>query len=224
VEAGKFSLEGGERMASCDKFKIIVDGVSSHGSAPHLGHDAFIAAASIAMNIQTYVSRRKDPLDAAVVTIGTIHGGQRWNIIANHVEMEGTTRAFNKKVRNSMEGELRDIIEYTAKALGVTAKLEYDYLADPVVNDYVELNKLAQDAAVKLYGEDSIQLMTKVLGAEDFSFFMAEIPGFYGFSGCHNPEIGAVHNNHSDMFIIDESTIHMSAALAAQFAYDFLNR
>lgn len=223
VEAGKFSLQGGERMASCDKFKIIVKGVSAHGSAPHLGHDALMAAASIAMNIQTYVSRKKDPLDAAVVTIGTVHGGQRWNILANHVEMEGTTRAFNKDVRNRMEDELRNIIENTAKALEVTAKLEYDYLTDPVINDNEELNKIAQNAAIKLFGKDSIQLMTKVLGAEDFSFFMSEIPGFYGFSGCYNPEIGAVHNNHSDMFLVDESTIHMSAALAAQFAYDFLN-
>ena len=224
VEAGKFSLEGGERMASCDKFKIIVDGVSSHGSAPHLGHDALIAACSIAMNVQSYVSRRKDPLDAAVVTIGTVHGGQRWNIIANHVEMEGTARAFNKDLRNSIEGELRTIIENTALALGVTAKLEYDYLTDPVVNDSEELNKIAYDAAVKLYGEDAVQPMTKVTGAEDFSFLTVNIPGFYGFSGCHNAEIGAVHNNHSDMFLVDESTIHMSAALAAQFAYDFLNK
>lgn len=224
VEAGKFSLEGGERMASCDKFKIIVEGVSSHGSAPHLGHDALIAACSIAMNVQSYVSRRKDPLDAAVVTIGTIHGGQRWNILANHVEMEGTTRAFNRELRNSIEGELRTIIENTALALGVNAKLEYDYLTDPLINDSEELNKIVHDAAVKLYGEDVIQLMTKVTGAEDFSYLTTNIPGFYGFSGCYNPEIGAVHNNHSDMFIVDESTIHMSAALAAQFAYDFLNK
>ena len=224
VEAGKFSLEGGERMASCDKFKIIVDGVSSHGSAPHMGHDALIAACSIAMNVQSYISRRKDPLDAAVVTIGTINGGQRWNILANHVEMEGTTRAFNNELRNSIEGELRTIIENTALALGVTARLEYDYLTSPVINDSEELNKIAHDAAVKLYGEDVIQLMTKVTGAEDFSFLTIDIPGFYGFSGCYNPEIGAIHNNHSDMFLVDERTIHMSSALAAQFAYDFLNK
>lgn len=222
VEAGKFSIEGGERMASCDTFKITVEGVSSHGSAPHLGNDALLAAASIVMNVQSYISRRKDPLEAAVVTIGTIHGGQRFNIIANHVEMEGTTRAFNNEVRNAIEGELRTIVENTAKALGVTAKLEYNYLTDPVINENETLNRIANDAVIKLYGEDAIRPMTKVLGAEDFSYLMKDRPGFFGFSGCYNEKIGAIHNNHSDMFIVDESTLHMTSALAAQFAYDFL--
>jgi len=103
AEAGKFNMEAGERMASCDTFKVIVDGVSSHGSAPNLGNDALYAAASIVMNIQSYVSRRNNPLDAAVVTVGTMNGGQRFNIIANHIEMDGTTRAFNKVTRNRIE-------------------------------------------------------------------------------------------------------------------------
>lgn len=224
IEAGKFSIEGGERMASCDTFKITVEGVSSHGSAPHLGNDALIAAASIIMNVQTYISRRKDPLDAAVVTIGTINGGQRFNIIANHIEMEGTTRAFNKETRNAIEGELRTIIENTAKALGVTAKLEYSYLTDPIINDDENLNKIVNNAASKLYGDDSIVKMTKVLGAEDFCHLVANIPGFFGFSGCYNESIGAVHNNHSDMFLVDETTLHKTSALTAQFAYDYLNQ
>ncbi|MDD2447625.1 MAG: amidohydrolase [Tissierellia bacterium] len=224
IEAGKFSLEAGERMASCDTFKITVEGISSHGSAPHLGNDALIAAASIIMNVQSFVSRRLDPLESAVVSIGTINGGQRFNIIANHIEMEGTTRAFNKKVRDVIEGELRKIVENTAKALGVTAKLEYNYLTDPVANNDETLNSVVQNAAVKLYGEDALQPMTKVMGAEDFSHLMSmkNIPGFFGFTGCYNEEIGAIHNNHSDMFLVDESTLHMTSALAAQFAYDYL--
>lgn len=224
LEAGKFSLEAGERMASCDTFKITVEGVSSHGSAPNLGNDALYAAASIVMNIQSFVSRRRNPLDAAVVTVGTMNGGQRFNIIANHIEMDGTTRAFNKDMRNSMEDELRKIVENTAIALGVTAKLEYNYLTDPITNDNDELNILARNAAVKLYGEDVLAHMTQVMGAEDFSHLMARVPGFYGFIGCYNEKIGAVHNNHSEFFLVDESTLHMGAALAAQFAYDFLNQ
>ena len=221
VESGKFNIEAGERMASCDMFKIIVDGVSSHGSAPHLGHDALFAAASIIMNVQSYVSRRNDPLNAVVVSIGTINGGQRWNILANHVEMEGTTRVFNKEARNAIEGELNNIIQYTAKALGVTAKLEYTCLTNPLINDNDNLNKIAYDAAVKLYGEEVLTPMPKLLGAEDFAFLMDKVPGFYGFIGCKTEEM--IHNNHSDKFSINESYLHMGSALAAQFAYDFLN-
>ena len=224
VEAGKFNLESGERMASCDTFKITVEGTSAHGSAPNLGNDALYAAASIVMNIQSYVSRIKDPLNAAVVTVGTMNGGQRFNIIANHIEMEGTTRTFNKEIRNLMEDELRKIVENTAIALGVTAKLEYSYLTDPIINEHVNLNSLVQNAAVKLYGEDVLAPMTKLMGAEDFSHLMAKVPGFYGFIGCYNEKIGAIHNNHSEFFLVDESTLPMGSALAAQFAYDFLNQ
>lgn len=222
VEAGKFNLEPGERMASCDTFKIIVEGVSSHGSAPNLGNDALYAAASMVMNIQSFMSRRNNPLEAAVVTIGTINGGQRFNIVANRIEMDGATRAFNKTVRNSIEGELRKIIENMAEALGVKATLEYNYLTHPIINENEQLNRIAHDAAVKLFGEDCLVSMTKVLGAEDFSHLVADRPGFFGFFGCHNEKIGAVYSNHSEFFLVDESTLYMGSALAAQFAYDYL--
>lgn len=224
IEAGKFNLQPGERMASCDTFKIIVEGTSSHGSAPNMGNDALYAAASIVMNMQSFVSRRNNPLDAAVVTVGTMNGGQRFNIVANHIEMEGTTRTFSKNTRNLMENELRKIVENTAIALGVRAKLEYSYLTDPIINEHDNLNKIAIGAATKLYGEDIIVSMEKVMGAEDFSHLMSKAPGFYGFVGCRNEKLGAIHNNHSEFFMVDESTLHMTAALAAQFAFDFLNQ
>ena len=222
LEAGKFSLEAGERMASCDSFKITVEGVSAHGSAPHLGKDAVVAAAAIIMNLQTFVSRINNPLKPAVLTIGTINGGQRFNIIANKVEMEGTTRVFSREVRAILETEMRNIIENTGRALGVNASLEYNYVTNPIINEHDELNELAQNAAVKLFGEGSLAKMEKLLGAEDFCFLMDKVPGFYGFVGCYNEEKGTIYNNHNDKFDVDESTLYMGSALAAQFAYDFL--
>ncbi|MCG1012044.1 amidohydrolase [Tepidanaerobacter sp. GT38] len=223
VEAGKFCLLPGERMASCDTFKITVDGVSSHGSAPHLGKDAIFAAASIVMNLQTYVSRKNNPLNPVVVSVCTMNGGQRFNIIANHVEMEGTTRAFSKEARNAIENEMNNIIQYTAKALGVNAKLEYNYVTDPIINEHDNLNRIAHDAAVKLYGEDCLASIERIMGAEDFCHLMAKVPGFFGFIGCYNEKLGTIYSNHNDKFDVDESKLHMGSALAAQFAYDFLN-
>jgi len=223
VEAGKFCLQPGERMASCDTFKITVDGVSSHGSAPHLGKDAIFAAASIVMNLQTYVSRKNNPLNPVVVSVCTMNGGQRFNIIANHVEMEGTTRAFSKEARNAIESEMNNIIQYTAKALGVNAKFEYNYVTDPIINEHDNLNRIARNAAVKLYGEDCLASMERIMGAEDFCHLMAKVPGFFGFIGCYNEKLGTIYNNHNDKFDVDESKLHMGSALAAQFAYDFLN-
>ena len=174
------------------------------------------------MNLQTFVSRINNPLKPAVLTIGTINGGQRFNIIANKVEMEGTTRVFSREVRAILETEMRNIIENTGRALGVNASLEYNYVTNPIINEHDELNELAQNAAVKLFGEGSLAKMEKLLGAEDFCFLMDKVPGFYGFVGCYNEEKGTIYNNHNDKFDVDESTLYMGSALAAQFAYDFL--
>lgn len=223
IKAGKFNLESGERMASCDVFKITVEGVSAHGSAPHLGKDAIYAAASIVMNLQSFVSRINNPLNPVVLTVGTMNGGQRFNIIANHVEMEGTTRAFSKETRTSIEPEMRNIVENTAKALGVKAKLEYNYVTNPIINEHDNINNTVQNAAIKLFGKESLTTMPKVLGAEDYCFLMDKVPGFFGFIGCYNEELDTIYNNHSDKFDVDESVLYKGSALAAQFAYDFLN-
>ena len=223
LDAPKMNLEGGGRMASCDNFKIIVEGTSAHGSAPHLGHDAVVAAASIVLNLQTFVSRMNNPLNELVISIGTVHGGQRFNIIANHVELEGTIRTYSRELCKTLEGDLNNIICKTAEALGCKATLEYKHYLNPVINEHENLNRIAQNAAVKLYGEDALTNMPKLTGSEDFANFMEVIPGFYGFIGCRNESIGACYSNHSDKFKVDESVLHRGSALYAQFAHDFLN-
>lgn len=222
LDAPYFNLESGNRMASVDNFKITVDGVSSHGSAPHLGKDAVIAASSIIMNIQTLVSRINDPLNPLVVSIGTIKGGQRFNIIANHVEMEGTVRTHSREVRAIVEQNLREITENTAKALGCRANLEYSYYAAPVINEHEDINEIVRNAAVKLYGNESLISMPKLMGSEDFSYLMEKAPGFYGFIGGRNQSKDIIYSNHNDKFTVDEDVLHRGSALYAQFAADFL--
>ncbi|MEL7648572.1 MAG: amidohydrolase [Sedimentibacter sp.] len=222
LDAPYFNLESGSRMASVDNFKITVDGVSSHGSAPHLGKDAVIAASSIIMNIQTLVSRINDPLNPLVVSIGTIKGGQRFNIIANHVEMEGTVRTHSREVRAIVEQNLREIAENTAKALGCRANLEYSYYAAPIINEHEQINEIVRNAAVKLYGNESLVSMPKLMGSEDFSYLMEKAPGFYGFIGGRNQAKDIIYSNHNDKFTVDEEVLHRGSALYAQFAADFL--
>lgn len=222
LDAPYLNLEPGNRMASVDNFKITVKGVSSHGSAPHLGKDAVVAASSIIMNIQTLVSRINDPLNPLVVSIGTIKGGQRFNIIANNVEMEGTVRTHSREVRAIVEKSLREIIEGSAKALGCEADLEYSYYAAPIINEHDHINKIVQSAAAKLYGEESMIEMPKLMGSEDFAYLMEKVPGFYGFIGTRNEEKGIIYPNHNDKFTVDEEVLHRGSALYAQFAHDFL--
>ena len=222
LEAPLMNLESGGRMASCDNFKITVKGQSSHGSAPHLGKDAIVAAASIVMNLQTFQSRVNNPLNPLVISIGTINGGQRFNIIANKVEMEGTIRTYSRELRNTLESDLRKIIENTASALGCEAELEYWYYPGPIINEHEDINKIVRTAAVKLYGEENLVSMPRLMGSEDFAYFMEKIPGFYGFIGAINKEKGIIYSNHNDKFTVDETALHRGSALYAQFAYDYL--
>ncbi|BAK97396.1 amidohydrolase [Oscillibacter valericigenes Sjm18-20] len=222
LDAPKINVEGGGRMASCDNFKITVRGRACHGSAPHMGTDAIVAAAAVINNLQTFVSRRNNPLNPLVISIGTIHGGDVFNVIADKVEMEGTIRTFSRELRKDIEGIMRDMIENTAKGCGADASLEYWQFPGPVINEHDDLNRIARNAAAKLYGEEGLAPLEKMTGSEDFAYFMEKIPGIYAFIGARNSEIGAVYGNHSDKFKVDERALHRGSALYAQFAEDYL--
>lgn len=225
VDSPRFSMQHGERMASADMFTLTVKGKAAHGSAPHLGNDAVVAAAAIIMNLQSITSRANDPLNALVVTVGTFEGGQRFNIVADTVSMDGTVRTFSREFRSTVEERIRSIAEQTAKCYGCTAELKYTYLCNAVINDSAELVDLARNAATKLYGDEILADFEKLTGSEDFSFLMDEAPGVHGFIGARSARVpGSGLSNHHECFTPDEDALHHGAALEAQFAYDFLNK
>ena len=223
-ESPKINMQYGERMAATDVFKLTVEGTSSHGSSPHLGHDAIVASAAIITALQTIVSRINNPLKPAVVTIGTIKGGQRFNIIANEVIMEGNIRTFDEIFRKEIETHIREIAESVAKAHSCTAKLEYRYGTGVVLNKDKNLVDIAQNAVKKLYGEDSLVEMEKITGGEDFSLLMEKAPGIFGYIGTRNPKVpGSEKINHHECFTVDEDALIRGTAVAVQFALDYLN-
>lgn len=223
-ESPKINMQYGERMAATDVFKLTVEGTSSHGSSPHLGHDAIVTSAAIITALQTIVSRINNPLKPAVVTIGTIKGGQRFNIIANEVIMEGNVRTFDEIFRKEIETHIREIAESVAKAHSCTAKLEYRYGTGVVLNKDKNLVDIAQNAVKKLYGEDSLVEMEKITGGEDFSLLMEKAPGIFGYIGTRNPRVpGSEKINHHECFTVDEDALIRGTAVAAQFALDYLN-
>ena len=223
-ESPKINMQYGERMAATDVFKLTVEGTSSHGSSPHLGHDAIVASAAIITALQTIVSRINNPLKPAVVTIGTIKGGQRFNIIANEVIMEGNVRTFDEIFRKEIETHIREIAESVAKAHSCTAKLEYRCGTGVVLNKDKNLADIAQNAVKKLYGEDSLVEMEKITGGEDFSLLMEKAPGIFGYIGTRNPKVpGSEKINHHECFTVDEDALIRGTAVAVQFALDYLN-
>lgn len=220
IKSGLMDVSAGNRMACCHGFKIKVTGVSAHASAPHLGIDAITVSASIINNLQQCVSRLNDPMNPLVLTIGTIHGGDRWNCTPREVVMEGTVRTF--RADTWVEDKMRQIITETAAAFGAKAELEYTYMTLPVINSDELLNTIAHDAVVKLYGEEGLAHMPAIMGSEDFSWFGEHTPYFFGFLGSRDEEKGYIHTNHQETYDVDESILKRGSAVMAQFAYDYL--
>ncbi len=220
-DAPLVSVESGKRMASCSSFKIEIEGRTAHGSAPNLGVDAIVVAASVIMNLQTYVSRNNDPLNPLVLTIGTIEGGSRFNVIPGKVTMEGTVRAFDSDL-DRIPNAMRRIIDGTAETFGAKAKLDFKWMTIPVINDNEKLNTIAQNAVKKLYGEDGLGHLDTMMGSEDFSFYMGEVPGVFSFLGSRDAEKGYIYTNHQEQYTVDEGLLKRGAAVYAQFAFDYL--
>lgn len=222
-ESPYISVDPGKRMASMDNFTIKVYGHQSHGSAPQDGNDAIVAASALVMALQTFVSRKNNPTNPLVLSIGKFHGGDMYNIICPYVELVGTIRTFSRELRVTLEDDLNRIINNTVAAYGCTGELEVSHVIPAVINENEELNTIAKEAALKLYGPEGVKEMPTLMGSEDFAMYMEKVPAFFAFLGSKNVETGNIYTNHNEKYSCDEHVIHRGAALAAQFAVDFLN-
>jgi len=221
LASGKVSLEPGPRMASTDRFKIIIKGKGGHGSMPHQGVDSIVAASSVVMNLQSIVSREIEPLEPAVITIGKFNGGERYNILSEEVLMEGTTRCFNSQIRDKFPAMIKKVIKETASAYRAEGELEYIVGHPSVIND-PQISQIASRAVIHNFGEESVIKFEKVTGGEDFSFYTEEIPGVMAFVGARNENKGAIYPHHHKNFNIDEDALIVGTTLYIQFALDFL--
>lgn len=221
--AGKVGVRKGEEMAATEQFTIRIKGKQSHGSQPQLGVDAVLIASATVMNLQGIVARQISPLDSVVVTVGTIHGGDRWNIVAGEAVLEGTVRHFNNEISKKVEHSIRLIAESTAQAYGGTAELEYHSTVPPTVNDEA-CTVVVEEAVTDVLGRDALFECEKNMGSEDFSFFQEKKPGAYFFVGNYNEEKGTVWSNHSNHFTSDEEVLTGGAAVYAQIAASYLEK
>lgn len=222
LDSPKINFVDGKRMASCATFKVTIHGVSAHATAPHQGKDALVAAAAMVMNMQTYVSRTNDPMNPLVITFGTIHGGEVFNVIANEVVLEGTTRTYSDLTRENLAGDMKKIIDATCEAYGCTADFEYNNYCAAIINKYPDLVRIAHDGVVKLYGEEGCGELSAMMGSEDFAYLAAKAPSVFGYIGSRCPEKGKVYGNHNNHYDVDEDALKRGSAAYAQFAYDFL--
>ena len=217
IPVGTMWVGDGATMAAVDLFKIKVKGRGGHGAMPETTADALVAAAAIVMNLQTMISRDLSPSDTAVCTVGMLHSGSRFNIIAGEAELEGTCRSFSREVHNQLPGIMERIAKNTAAAFKCEAELEFTVLTEVLMND-AEATSYARAAAEKV--ADSPELVTSMVpstGGEDFAYYTTDAKASFMGIG-----IGGNYPLHSDYFELDEEAMKSGTAWYAQVAYDFL--
>jgi amidohydrolase len=219
----KVSCTPGPSFASADLFTVTFKGKGGHGAMPHDCIDTAIVASSFVMNVQTVVSRTVDAQNPAVLTVGKMVVGTRFNVIAEHAVIEGTVRCFNPETRDHIEIQLQHYAEQVAAIYGATAKVEYTRGSQAVINDEISA-MLVQQVAVEAFGEDVIYNEKPTMGAEDFSFYLDKAPGSFALVGCGNPEKDTEWAHHHGKFNIDEDGLTTGAELYAQYAWTYLNR
>jgi amidohydrolase len=225
IPAGTVTYRAGPLMASADWLYITVKGRQTHGAWPWKGVDPVITAAQIVTGLQNIVARQLDvSREPAVVTVATIHGGARKNIIPDQVEMTGTIRTFDEDMRQEVHARIKRIAESIAQANNALAEVKIEKAVAPTVNDPALTERMAPTLK-RAAGEANVKVQPRVMVAEDFSYFQQQVPGLFYFVGItpKDQDMGAAPPNHSPRFYIDESGLLPGARSLAALAVDFLS-
>jgi amidohydrolase len=210
-------------MASADRFAIIIRGKKSHGAQPQLGVDAIVVASECVTALQTIRSRRIDPLEPLVITIGTIKGGDRNNIIAEEVKMEGTMRSLSEEVRSRAQELMRQTLASVTSAYGATFDLQFDS-PNPVTYNDPRLVDETLPTIRRIVGDANVVAPKPFMPAEDFSYYQKVIPGFFYFLGVGNKAKGLMPAWHTADFDVDEESLVVGVKVMANVLLDYLDR
>ncbi|MBO7744999.1 amidohydrolase [Paenibacillus sp. MWE-103] len=217
---GVVATRSGPFMAAPDEIYIDIAGKGGHGALPHETVDAVVVGAAMVQAMQTIVSRSVNPLDPAVVTVGSFHAGSTANVIAERCRLTGTVRSFSEDVRALAKERLEAIVGQTAAMYGASATLEYRDGYPTVVNDAKEAERFFQVAA-ETFGAEAVRESTLIMAGEDFTYYLREAPGCFMFVGAGNPDCGATFPHHHPRFDIDERAMLRAAKLMIAMAEDF---
>ena len=212
LEAGKAAFFQGTMNAAATDFTLTVQGKGCHGAHPEQGVDAIVAAAQLVTALQSVVSRNIAPTASGVVTIGTISGGTKENIIADRVTMTGTIRALEPQTQESLKAAVRRVAQCTAEAHGATAQVEMADLCPALINNASLTEKLYTLSQNLLGKELTLQMQEPSLGADDFAFFSDAVPGCYFNVGAHTDDLPG-QSLHSPTLIPHEASLETALLL-----------
>jgi amidohydrolase len=218
---GRVVAQAGPLMAASDMLHIQVSGKGGHGALPHEAVDAIAISGQVLSALQTIVSRNVDPQETAVLTIGTVHGGIAFNVIAEQVEMQGTLRTFSPAVRDMVLTRLRVLLDGVTAGLGARYSLRVDSAASAVINDPA-IAELARQAATQVMGPSAVTWHPPFMVSEDFAEFSRRIPACFIMLGSSNAELGLAAPHHNPRFDFDEDALPLGVAILATAATKFL--
>jgi amidohydrolase len=212
---GWIGISDGSAMAGAEIFKVKVQGKGGHGAVPNLAIDPILASAQIISALQGIISRNVAPLQTAVVSVCTIHGGETFNVIPPMVEMTGTIRTFEPDVREQVLERFEKIVHSVSEGMGCKSNIDLQMLTPATINT-PEIARQIQSIARSLFPDaevDSANHLT--MGSEDFAYVLEKVPGCFFFIGSANPSKGLTAGHHHPKFDIDEAALTRGAALMA---------
>lgn len=207
LRAGEVGIKQGVTMAASDSFDIAIHGKGGHAARPHETIDAILVAANVISAIHQIVSRRIDPLKPAVITLGAVRGGAARNVIADRVEIQGTMRCLDEGVRGKLMDSIREVLDGTTGSMGARYELTFMERTPVVVNDE-KVTSLVSKAVTDILGTGSVRPIDEpTMGAEDFAFYLNQVPGCFVRLGTSGEGEETRHPLHSGKFDIDERAI-----------------
>lgn len=225
MPTGMIGYRGGPLMAGSDTYRILVKGKQTHGARPWSGVDPIVISSQIVGALQTVVSRQTDiTQNPAVVTVGAIKGGIRFNIVPDQVEMLGTIRTFDPQQRAAVIKNIDRMVTNIAEASGATATFEIQPGSNPVVRNDPALTERVLPSLRRAAGAANVRAVPLVTGAEDFAFFAEKVPSFFFFVGVtpRDQNMLTAASNHSPLFYVDETAIPIASRAFGQLALDYL--
>ncbi|MBC1394012.1 amidohydrolase [Listeria innocua] len=221
-ESGQVYYHSGYAMAGRTYFKLKIQGVGGHGSSPHMANDAIVAGAYFVTAIQTVVSRRLNPFDTGVITIGSFDGKGSFNVIKDAVELEGDVRYMNTENRDKIDAEIHRIVAGIEAMFGVSVELTYTNDYPPLYNDPAVTEQVVASLQKGL-GEYLTDISTydMLSGSEDFAYYLQKIPGVFFYIGAKPKNTQHAYFNHHPKFDIDEDALLVAAKSVADVVLDY---
>jgi amidohydrolase len=209
---GWLGITPGAMMSAAEIFNIRLTGKGGHGAAPHLAVDPLPAATQIVTALQSIVSRNVAPLQTAVVSVTSIHGGEAFNVIPSQVELQGTIRSFEPEVRQRVLSRFSQIVHQISAAFECEASIDLKSISPAVVNDAMVSQRVLEVARV-LLPEHELSTVERTMGSEDMSYFLQQVPGCFIFIGSANAALGLSAAHHHPRFDFDEQVLPEAVAL-----------